>query len=334
MEQFPTLGILALLIFSGFFSATETSILSLSSSNLKELKEKWQASFQRIRHLLERPSSLVATIMIGNESANVMLSNVLADYYNIHFQSWGTIVALNLLTAVPLIILFGEITPRVFAAQANVTTIRKVIPFVWVFYKITFPLRFILELFMSIFTKIFKVKKYTIPNVNEDDFLSIVEESKSKGAIHESEKELIENVFEFDDDKISDISIPIKDFPTVHKDTYISAILKDITPEFAPRVPVIGDFPNEIVGVLYTKDLLAHSHRPESKMKVRHIMKEPVFVEPQTPVESIFKRLRQLRVHIAFVQEEDNTVSGVITMNQILEQIFGDFLEEGHKNHE
>ena len=93
------------------------------------------------------------------------------------------------------------------------------------------------------------------------------------------------------------------------------------------RTPVLGDFPNEVVGVLYTKDLLAHAYREKDESVVAQIMKEPVFVEPGMPLEKVFKRLRQRRVHIAFLATDEKTITGVITMEDILEHIFGEIWE-------
>ncbi len=327
MLDFPFLPVGLLLLCSGIFSSSETAFFSLNKIQLTEIRDKFPRQYAWISHLLERPTSLVATLMIGNEMANVLLANILATFYNRQFDSWLTITVVNLCTALPLIIIFGEITPRVFAAKANVRASRYLAPLVWLLYWFSWPLRIIIELLVNSLSRLLGIKHQSMGKISEDDFLNVVEDSKSKGAIGESEQELIENVFELDDDKSSDIATPMKDYFTVQKDEFIHDLIPNILAEGFRRTPVVGDFPNEVVGVLYTKDLLTHAHREEEEIRVSHLMKDPVFVDPNMPVENLFKRLRQLRIHIAFVSSDERTVDGVVTMKTILEQIFGELAE-------
>ncbi len=269
--------------------------------------------------------------MIGNECANVFLSNVLATYYNKHFDSWLTITIINLCTALPLIII-AEITPRIFAAKANIRASRFLAPLVWLLYWISAPLRIFIELVVNSLSKLLGVKHSEMSEISEDDFLNVVEDSKSKGAIGESEQELIENVFELDDDHASEIAVPVKEYFTIHKEDFIHDLIPKILGHGYRRIPVIGDFPNEVVGVLYTKDLLTYAHRDEEEIAVSHLMRDPVFVDPSMPVENLFKRLRQLRIHIAFLSKDEKTVEGVVTMSTILEQIFGELAETAEES--
>lgn len=265
--------------------------------------------------------------MIGNECANVLLANILATYYNTQFSSWLTITVVNLCTALPLIIIIGEITPRVLAAKANVRASRFLAPLVWILYWLSSPLRVLIEFVVNSLSRVLGVKHSRMGSISEDDFMNVVEDSKSKGAIGESEQELIENVFDLDDDRAEEIAIPMRDYFTVHKEDFIHDLIPKILEHGYRRIPVVGDFPNEVVGVLYTKDLLTYAHREEEEISVAHLMKDPVFVDPSMPVENLFKRLRQLRIHIAFLSKDEKTVEGVVTMKTILEQIFGELAE-------
>jgi putative hemolysin len=140
--DFPFFAVALLLSISALFSLAETSFFSLSKVNLKELETKSPLVFARIKHMLDHPSRLVATALIGNECANVLISNILAQFYNRHFDSWTLITAVNLFTVLPMIVIFGEITPKVIAAQKSVAMAKFTSPFVWISYKLFFPLRF------------------------------------------------------------------------------------------------------------------------------------------------------------------------------------------------
>lgn len=325
--DFPFLAIFALLAIAAIFSMAETAFFSLSKVNLRELEQRSPRTFARIRHLLEQPARLVATALIGNECANVLVSNILAEYYNRHFSSWIVVTAVNLFTALPLIVFFGEITPKVIAAQRSVTVAKLTAPFVWLSFRLFFPLRVLVEGVVNGISRIFGIRAPEIGVLDETDFLGIIEDSKSSGAIGESEKELIENIFELDDDKANDISTPIGEYFTVHRGDKVMNVIPMVKDNAIYRTPVLGDFPNEVVGVLYTKDLVAYAHREQDETPVEQLMKEPVFVEPDMPLEKVFKRLRQRRVHIAFLATDEKTVTGVITMEDILEHIFGEIWE-------
>jgi putative hemolysin len=277
--------------------------------------------------MLDHPSRLVATALIGNECANVLISNILAQFYNRHFDSWTLITAVNLFTVLPMIVIFGEITPKVIAAQKSVAMAKFTSPFVWISYKLFFPLRILIEGLVNAISKLFGVRYQEIGVLDESDFLGLIEDSKRSGVIGDSEKELIENIFELDDDKVSEVASPISEYTNVHKDAFLRDIIPLVKDNAIYRTPVIGDAPNEIVGVLYTKDLLIHAHRDVKDMRVHQIMKEPVFMEPNMPLEKVFKRLRQRRVHIAFLSEDEKTATAVITMEDILEHIFGEIWE-------
>lgn len=325
--EFPFLILAVLICVSGFFSAAETSFFGLSKLGLKDLETRSPRAAKRIRHLLEKPTRLVATCLIGNECANVLISNVTANYYAKHLDSWTTITAVNLLTVVPLIVIVGEITPKVIAARQPQAIARATAAPTWFFFRLFMPVRLLIEFSVNSFTRLFGIKHRDIEDIDEEDFLEMLEDSRHSGAIGESEKELIENIFELDDDKAQDISEPLDRYLCVHRDSFVQDLLQKIREQEAYRIPVIGDFPNQVVGVLYTKDLLQHAHRPDEQTRVQQLMKEPLFIEPTAPLEKVFRRMRQLRVHIAFLATEDRAVVGVVRMEDILDHIFGEIWE-------
>lgn len=315
-----------LLACSGFFSACETSLLSISRIQLKRMRDEFPKRFERIQFLLNRPTALVATIMIGNEFANVLMSALMADFYDRHFDSVATVTMVNLCTILPLIIIFGEITPRILAIKANMTTANFVLPVVWIAYKVTLPIRFFIELIVNNVIKMLPFRHGEIKPLPEEDFLLMIEDSKSKGAIHAKEKELIENVFELDDDTASDLLKPLNSITTVYADEKVSSLLPVIRSHYTPRIPVLGNTPNHVVGVIHIKDVLGHANREILEVKAKHLMREPMVVPPSISVEVLFKRMRQFRNHLAIVAKDGDAENalGVITMEDVLNQLFGE----------
>lgn len=320
---------LLLVGFSAFFSAAETALFSLSRFQLRELRQKAPERFQRIRHLLDRPAALVATVLLGNELTNVLISNLLAGFY----ESWNLsslwVTVLNLATVMPVIMILGEITPKVIAAKANVALSPLLIPPLWWFYKLSFPVRFLLESTVNLLTRPLRRRvDDREDNINEDDIRQLLEEGKKKGAIHSVEQDIIENLFGIDDDSVIELATPLSDCFTVHQDESPKVVIERLGRRFWARIPVRGENPARVVGILYAKDLLNYINRDEQEMTVRNLMKEPLFVEPQMKAEVLFRRFRQMKRHIAVVENKAGDAIAVITMEDILEQMFGELWED------
>jgi len=326
--SFPLFKVIFLVFSAAFFSAAETSLFSLSRFQLRQIKQKSPKSFQRIRYLLDRPAALVATILLGNECANVLTSNLLAHYYESTQLPTALVALINLATVIPLILIFGEITPKIIGAKSNVKVALYLLPLLWIFYKISLPIRFIFENIVHFFTKGIKQKHSHHGNIKEEDFLFLLEEGKNKGAIESAEQELIENIFDIDDDKIIEIATPIKDCTTIQQNESIQIVLEKLKQNFSPRIPVLDESSKKIVGILYAKDALKFLDREDEGVFVKNLMKEPLFVESTMKVEVLFKRFRQLKVHIAIIEDKNGTSIAVVTMEDILEQMFGELWED------
>lgn len=329
-DSFPLVPALVLVSISAFFSASETALFSLSRFHLRELRQTAPERFQRIRHLLDRPAALVATVLLGNELTNVLISNLLAGFY----ESWDLppfwVTVLNLVTVLPVIMVLGEITPKILAAKMPVRLSAFLIPPLWWFYKLSFPVRFLLETTVNVITKPIRRRagERPEPQIKEDDLLHMLEEGKKKGAIHSVEQDIIENLFEIDDDSVIELATPIQECFVVHQNDSPKAVIDRLGERFRARIPVRGDNPEEIIGILYAKDLLNYINRDEQEMTVRNLMKEPLFVEPQMKVETLFRRFRQMKRHIAIIENKAGRALAVITMEDILEQMFGELWEE------
>lgn len=329
-EPFPLFPILFLLSVAAFFSASETALFSLSRFQLRQLKQKSPEKFARVKHLLDRPAALVATVLLGNELANVLTSHLLANFYEGLRLSSFQVTAINLVTVLPMIMLFGEITPKVLAAKANLAFTHSLLTPLWWFYKGSFPVRFVLENFVNFLSRGFR-KRASVGEgqIREDDILQLLEEGKKKGAIHSVEQDIIENLFEIDDDGVLELATPLGECLTTHVDDSPKAVIEKLNKNFHSRIPVRGEKPGEIVGILYAKDLLNYINRDDQEMKVRHLMKEPLFVPAHMKVEVVFRRLRQMKKHIAVVEDRAGRAIAVVTMEDILEQMFGELWEEG-----
>jgi len=320
-----------LVTIAAFFSASETAFFSLSRFQLRQLKQKNPDRHQKIRFLLDRPAALVATVLLGNELTNVLISNLIASYYEDLELSALWVTVLNIATVMPIIMIFGEITPKVMGAKANLTVANFCLPGLWWFYRLSFPVRFFLETTVEFLTRPLRRRQpIREDHIKEDDIRLLLEDGKKKGAIHSVEQDIIENLFEIDDDKVIELATPLRDCLVVSAEDSPKMVIERINRNFFARIPVRGDRPDEIVGILYAKDLLNFITRDEQEMKIRSLMKEPFFVESGMKAETLFRRFRQMKRHIAIVQDTKGIAIAVITMEDILEQMFGELWLE-HK---
>lgn len=329
LELFPLNSIIILLIVAAYFSAIETAIFSLSKFQLRQLKQKSPFNFDRVQFLLDRPAAFVATVLLGNEVTNVLISSLLASYYeNLHLSP-GIVTIVNLLTVIPLIMIFGEITPKVIAAKANTTILQYMLSPLWWFFRFSFPVRFLLESFVNFITRpLKKVNRSHNDQIGEEDIKILLEDGKRKGAIHSLEQSIIEGIFDIDDDHVGELATPLSDCLTVGQDESPKSVIQRINQDFSSRIPVWDEARRKIVGILYAKDLLKFIDRDEQELQVRDLMKEPLFVTSKMKNEVLFRRFRQMKRHIAIVEDIKGNPVAAVTMEDILEQMFGELWKE------
>jgi putative hemolysin len=327
-DSFPLLPVVVLLFMSAFFSGTETALFSLSRFQLRQLRQDNASRFEQVRYLLDRPAALVATALLGNELANVLLSHLTTRFYQgFHLQTW-MVTIINLVTVIPVTLIFGEITPKVIGAKANLSFLSICLNPFWWFYRISFPMRFLIEHAVNFLTRPIRGRKPLEEEVvKEEDIRLLLDEGKKKGTIHSVERDIIENLFDIDDDKAIELATPLQDCMTVKPDDTPKAVIESLKRRFHARIPVMGEQPDRVVGILYAKDLLNYISRDEKEMTVRDLMKDPLIVAPGMKVEVLFRRFRQMKRHIAIVEDKFGRCLGVITMEDLLEQMFGELWE-------
>lgn len=312
---------------SAFFSGTETALFSLTRFQLRQLRQEHAERFARVRFLLDRPAALVATALLGNELANVLFSHLTAQFYeSLQLRAWE-VTTLNLITVMPITLVLGEITPKVLGAKANTSVLSLCLAPFWWFYRISFPLRFLIEHTVNLLTRPLRRAPPKEEVVKEDDIRALLDEGKKKGAIHSVEQDIIENLFDIDDDKVIELATPLRDCMTARQDDTPKSVIDRLKRNFRARIPVLGDSNDKVVGILYAKDLLNYINRDEQEMSVRDLMKDPLVVEPNMKAEVLFRRFRHMKRHIAVIEDRSGRALAVITMEDLLEQMFGELWE-------
>ena len=319
-QQIVVLSVLLLL--SGFFSSAETALFSISKAKAIHLAKKKGFSNSLIKKMKNDPHRLLSTILIGNNIVNVGAS-ALATAITINLVSSNAVgIATGVMTL--LILIFGEIFPKSIATRNNVLIARLVIiPLYWLsilFAPIIFMLNFIPKLTGKMQKK---------AHVTEEELMTFVEVVEEEGGIEEEEKELIENIFEFDDTSASEIMTPRADMYVINIDEELN--LKDVIRSGFTRIPVIEEDIDHVIGILNIKDLFMHQVTSSDPVDVRKIMSEPYFVPENKKLDNLLQQFKKRKQHMAIIVDEHGGVSGLITLEDALEEIVGEIIDETDK---
>ncbi len=311
-----------LLLFSGFFSSAETALFSISRARAIHLAKEKGAINSLIKKMKDDPHRLLSTILIGNNIVNVGAS-ALATSITIDLVAHNAVgIATGIMTF--LILIFGEIFPKSIATRNNIFIARLVIvPLYWL--SILFTPLIVLLNFIPRITGIMQTK----PKVTEEELMTFVEVVEEEGGIEEEEMELIHNIFEFDDTNASEIMTPRADMFVVDADSELK--LEEIIRSGFTRIPVIEGDIDHVIGILNIKDLFMHQVTSSEPLDARRIMQKPYFVPENKKLDNLLQEFKRRKQHMAIVVDEHGGVSGLITLEDALEEIVGEIVDETDK---
>ncbi len=317
------IAIIALVLCSTFFSGTETAFSSANKIKMKNLAAEDNKRAETVLELTENFDKLITTILVGNTIANIAMTTV-ATVYGI--QTWGARIGPTLATVMVtiLVLVLGEISPKIIAREYSEEVALFLAPFVKALIIIMTPLTFIFMGLKVLLKKI--VGKKTEPEFSEDELLTIVEEAEAGGAIGEEQSELIANAIEFNDVEAIDILTPRVDIVAIEKGTPVAEIKQVFKESGLSRLPVYEDDLDNIIGVLNQKDFYNNN--------VRNIKDTEKFIKPVAYVAEtikaavLLKKMQAKKTHIAIVVDEYGGTTGLVTLEDIIEEIVGDIYDE------
>ena len=322
------LGIL--LGFSAFFAACEAAFFSLNPAQLASLKETRGRGGHLIYSLLEKPRELLITIYIGNELVNIAVSALATSIALTMFGDLGLAIAIG--TGTFLILLFGEIVPKSlslnFAEKFALLAARPLNLFYRMVQPIQKQLTRLAEATMSLIGVLPHNRKEII---SDEEFTSMVQIGKSEGILEPEESELIHNVMEFGEKTVADVMTPKIDMFTLHADDTMDEILPKILENFYSRVPVYDEDEEHIIGILLTKTLIRHRHQGKEKFHLKNILQPPISVPENRKIKEMLQDFKKMKRHIAIVLDEFGSVTGLVTLEDILEELVGEIDSEMRK---
>ena len=315
--------LLVLLGFSAFFSSSETALMAISKLRLRHIAEKKPKRARIVEQVLKKPERLIGTILLGNNLVNVAMTAIATALAVTIWGERGIVYVTVLLTIV--ILIFAEITPKVYAKYYNeklsllTAPILKVImilfnPFVVV---VTFISN---KLLLLIGVDVTKVKN---PLMTEEELRTCIKMGWDEGAITTEERKMLSRVFTLNDKTVGEVMIPLDRMITVDADSTLDEIFKVIERTGHSRFPVRGSESGDVTGFIHSKDLLSLRKRKED-LSIKKIIRPAYFIQEDKKIDVQLRRFQAKKLHQAVVLNNDGSVVGLITLEDILEELVDD----------
>lgn len=317
-----------LVLFSAFFSGAETSFSSLNRVKLKAMMSDSSRSGKRIEKTLalaEDYDVVLSTVLIGNNIVNIACTSIATLFFTGLLgdnSDLGATVSTVVMTIVVLI--FGEITPKTLAKEKAEAVAIAITPIVKFFILIFTPLNFFFRAWKKLMNKIFKTGK--ADTITEEELKTYVDEAHTGGEIDENESELIRSSIEFDDIDVSDILVPRVDVEAVDKYASLSEIERVFNSTNFSRLPVYIDDIDNIVGVIHHRDF--ENARKRNLKSLRAVLKPVPAVSPDTKISKLLRIFQKNKTHLAIVVDEFGGTVGIVTLEDILEELVGEIWDE------
>ncbi|GAB4376572.1 MAG: hemolysin family protein [Calditrichia bacterium] len=321
-----------LLLGSAFFSGSETAFFSLTPAQLEAYKKSTRRGARRVGKLMSWPRQLLITIVIGNTMVNISIASLAVILttklsHALHFNE-NVVILIDVVVVTFVILILSEILPKVVAVRNaekfSVKASLLLSVFHYLFYPITYALaRLTRHLQVRIGLSGDKTK------LTEEELKTLAEVGEEQGTLHKDEKEMIHSIFEFGETTVKEIMVPRTDMVMVETDTSIQELLNLVKIKLHSRIPVFKDREENIVGILYVKDLLPLiSKRRGEKLNLEKIVRPAYFVPEQKKIDELLREFQDEHIHMALVVDEYGGISGLVTLEDIIEEIVGEIQDE------
>lgn len=335
MDTSPALQIIViiiLLMLSAFFSSSETALTTVSQIKLRSLIDEGNRRAKKVLKITENPSKLLSAILVGNNIANISASALTTTFCTSVFGNKYIGIATGALTF--LVLIFGEITPKTIATEYSLQLSMVVAyPISWLMTVLT-PVIFLLNIITSGIFRLFHVNPSARKSsITEAELRTIVNVSHEEGVIEPEEKFMISNVVDFGDAISKDIMIPRADVVAADVNSTYEELVNIFKSETYTRIPIYEDSKENIIGILNIKDLFFYRELLDIRyFDLRSILRKPLFVSEYQKTSQIFAEMKTSADSMAIVLDEYGQASGIITMEDLVEEIVGDIRDEYDDN--
>lgn len=332
-----------LLFLSAFFSASETSLTAIRKHHLHELKKKKTKSHGSLKYLFDNPSSMLATILLGNNLVNIALTSLSTLLFvkilkKIGIESPISVTLITTFIVTSFLLIFGEVTPKSIALAHAKFFASLVAPIIKVLSIIFAPFVYLLNKIASFFVKLSGGHGLTQNSlVTEKELLAMIDAGEDSGAIEKEEEEMMYEVIRFGDKIVRDVMTPIDEVMAVEENITFAELLLELKENPRSRIPVYKQFRTNIIGLLYVKDLLlkVDFERYEEDLILKDfpmLIRTPYIVHDDRKISRVLMNMRRdKKIHLAIVNSREEKTIGIVTIEDLIEEIIGEIKDEYEK---
>lgn len=345
MLLFDIILIFFLILVNGFFSASEIALISLRKSRVRHLVKSGQASAKKVQRLQEDPERFLATVQIGVtlvgtmaaaiggaiaiERLKPLLGNAPIDFVSKAAEPIAMGIVVVLITYVTLVI--GELVPKSLAMRYSEQIAFRIASPIDVLSRIFTVVLHLLTASNNMVMRFFNISTQHEPSlVSEDEVKYLIREGRKTGVFEPSEEDLIHSVFRFTDTVVKEVMVPRTEITAVEADSGIELILRTMNEKGFSRLPVYSGTIDNIIGIVYLKDILA-LHMENRPFHLDNVLRKPYIVPANKNVSVLLREMREKRIHLALVGDEYGGTDGLVTMEDLIEEIVGDIRDEQEK---
>ncbi|MBT4288540.1 MAG: HlyC/CorC family transporter [Deltaproteobacteria bacterium] len=324
--------LLILIVLSGFFSGIETAFISLSEIDLIEIEKSNRKNRRILLHLLDNKEKLLSTILTCNNIVNISasaLNTILAPMYApILGISEGLSIILSAGVLTIVILLFSEITPKSIALYHNVELSLVFAPVISVISVLFSPITYFFDKFSKILNQIFTTKNSKKHNLSEKTIINVVSRGEELGVINENEKNLIQNVFLFDEREVYPIMTPRTSVFALMDSMRLSEVKNELLEKQYSRVPIYNDTIDNITGIINLKTVYSHILNHKQDSRLIDLAQDPIFIYETLKISALLEQFRLKHNHMAIVMDEFGGMAGLVTLEDVLEELVGEIYDE------
>lgn len=326
-----TVTLLFLLGLSAFFSSAETALTTVSNIRLRTMAEGGNKKAARVLKVTDDTPKMLSAILIGNNVVNISASSLATILAIRLFGNYGAGIATGVMTL--LVLLFGEITPKYIAARQSIKVSLRCSGVIYTLMVVLTPVIWVVNHLVSGILRILRADRIEdTSSMTEEEFRTIIDVGSESGAIEDTEKDYINNLFDFSDTKVKELMIPKIDVTMVSTTASYEKIRQIYVESMYTRLPVYEEDSDHIIGILNMKDLLLKD--PGSNFSVKRLLRKPYYTYEFKRASDLFHDMRRERIHLAIVQDEYGDVTGIVTMEDLLEELVGEIRDEYDANEE
>lgn len=320
-----SIALVILIVLSAFFSGTEIAMFSLSEIKVRKLVRRRKRGAKTLAKLKEDPHRLLTTILIGNNLINILAASIATVLFTDLFGSSGVGIATGVMTF--LVLVFGEITPKTYFYQNAERMARLVAKPIWILSKVLYPVIVFVEGISSGILRLMG-KRRKKESISQEEIREALSLGAKEGVIQRDEEEMIHNIFEFGSTQVRDVMTPKKKMFALSCRMQLGRAMGRILEKKYSRIPLYKGSRKNIVGMLNVRDMLKYIRKQRFETRLEQIMGPAMYVKEDQKIDLLMDDFRESGMHMAVVVNKKNEVKGLVTLEDILEEIVGEIYDE------